>query len=61
MSKGRRLRKISEHRTEKEAIEGLIEASRVIVREGKTDAFLLKIESTGDQFIPWAVYLHERQ
>lgn len=61
MSKARKIKALSEHRTEADALMALIEASKIIVADNKQQQFSLKIEKTGDEFIPWAVYLYERQ
>jgi hypothetical protein len=38
----------------------LLRAAETITRNGKADRFSVKLEVTGHEFIPWAVFLYER-
>jgi hypothetical protein len=54
----RKIKAISEHRTKDEANSALEDYRQTLIREGMQARFSLKVESTGDMFIPWAVFLY---
>lgn len=60
MASSRKVKALSEHRTRDEAIAAWQKAAETIARNGKAGQFSVKMEPTGDQYIPWAVYLYER-
>jgi hypothetical protein len=60
VKRAKKVKALSDHRTESDAVAALCRAAETIVKNGKADRFSVKVEPTGDEFIPWAVFLYER-
>lgn len=56
----RKIKALSDHRTEADAEASLEKLRLKLVREGKGAEYFLKVEPTKDPWIPWAVYLYMR-